>query len=183
MMMDWYNNLPGYKKREAQSQFSEELYSQILRCFSFSVDPRGAVVALYSLKHTFDFAPDSEVALIIISALTRLAQVKTVPGGGRTRSRASRTIQRNDRRLEQVGYLMEYLRDTKIAALGKEGMSLEDLTPEERRNLQLEILADSLRIFLNRLSGHYNSTEAEIRQAAEQMGVSCDVGKPVTDIS
>lgn len=175
-MIVWYSELSDLKKETVRSQFSKELYDEMLRCFSFTTDAHAAVVALHSLKQTFGFVPDSEDVQICVSLLVRLLQKTVSP---RTRRR-SRFLNKSSSNIDKVAQVMELVRDQRIAALGKEDLSLEDLTVEEQRILQVEIVTDSLKVFLARLDGQADITDAKIRKAAEEMGVpDVDLGKPI----
>ncbi|KAI5305273.1 translocation protein S66 [Ascosphaera pollenicola] len=176
-MMVWYSELSDFKKEATRSQFSKELYDEMLRCFSFTADAHAAVVALHSLKQTFGFVPDSEDVQICVSLLVRIVQMKAHP---RARRR-SRIINRTSTSIDKVAQVMELVRDQRLAALGKEDVRLEDLTAEEQRLLQVEIVTDSLKVFLNRLDGQSDITDAKIRKAAEDMGLpDIYLGKPLT---
>ncbi|KAI5284300.1 hypothetical protein KEM54_001449 [Ascosphaera aggregata] len=174
-MIDWYSELSDVKKEMTRAQFSKELYGEMLRCFSFSADAHGVVVALHHLKQTFGFVPDNEDVWILVSLLVRLIQKTLTPKA----RRRNRIIKKASHNIDKVGQIIELMKDQRIAALGKEDLDLENLTTEEQRSLQVEILTDSIRVFLNQVDGQTDITEAELRKAAEDMGVpNIDLGKP-----
>ncbi|KAI5295107.1 hypothetical protein KEM52_002346 [Ascosphaera acerosa] len=167
MMMHWYAGLSDFQKARARADFSQDLYDEVLRCFSFATDAHGVVVALYSLKHIFGFVPTEADAQIIVSLLARLVQKAQSP---HTRRR-SRFLTRGSQNISKVTQVLEVVKNQRLAALGQEDLSFDDLTPEEQQQLQVDIMTDATRIFLNRIDGQADLTEAKLRQAAQEMGV------------
>lgn len=49
-MIHWYGRLSNRAKAITQEEFSKDLYDQIIRCFCFSKDLPGTLIALYTLK-------------------------------------------------------------------------------------------------------------------------------------
>lgn len=169
-MMYWYSHISDRSRKTAQEEFSKELYDQIVRCFCFSRDLPGTIVALYALGREFGFYPDDVTARIVVLQVARIAGVPP-----NTPSRRLRRLSSTPRSKENIAYvnqLLEILSSRKAATLESQGVDVETLDPHEKQQHQLEILAMLLRIVMHRTAAEPDKIEDEIVGVAEQMGVS-----------
>lgn len=173
-MMNWFFNSTPRQQKLSKDEFSKDLYDQIFRCFSYALDTRGTIVALFSLRETFGFVPDDDTVRILMFQILRLFSHK-----GRIKPSASRTKQN----LDAVSRLFEILRERRTIELAKKGLMVRDLDPEAQKNLNVDILGDLLRVFLNRQTMNVDVTEEGIRCAAEEMGLPhIDLGDPIPEL-
>ena len=178
-MMHWYAQLSTRAKTTAQEEFSKDLYDQVIRCFCFSKDLPGTLVALYTLQTAFNIYPDDTTARLIILQVARLASVPADTPKRRL-SRLSSTP-RSKENIVQVHRLVEILSQRKAAALEQRGLSMDNMDPHERAHSQLEIMADMLRVVMGRVADDPGRVEEEIASVASAMGVSglVDLGSPL----
>lgn len=178
-MMHWYAQLSTRTKAITQEEFSKDLYDQIIRCFCFSKDLPGTLVALYTLQTTFDMYPDDTTARLIILQVARLASVPS--GTPKRRLRRLSSTPRSKENIVQVHRLVEILSQRKAAALEQRGLSMDNMDPHERARSQLEIMTDLLRVVMGRVADDPGRVEEEIASVASGMGVSglVDLGSPL----
>lgn len=178
-MMHWYAQLSTRAKTTAQEEFSKDLYDQVIRCFCFSKDLPGTLVALYTLQTAFNIYPDDTTARLIILQVARLASVPADTPKRRLRRLSS--TPRSKENIVQVHRLVEILSQRKAAALEQRGLSMDNMDPHERAHSQLEIMADMLRVVMGRVADDPGRVEEEIASVASAMGVSglVDLGSPL----
>ncbi|KAK2749787.1 hypothetical protein FQN55_003023 [Onygenales sp. PD_40] len=174
-MMTWYHNLKPFQQANVRTFFSKELYDQILRCFSFSLDAEGTIVALHSLRHAFGFIPDVVTARIIMFEVVRLLPPPPSPTQQKKSRRRRGAISLNPRskeNLQHVSTLLETLRDRKLMILGRQGFSLEDLDVEARKDHEVGLYVDLLRVVLGRLAVVPERVGDRLDRAVREMGVA-----------
>ncbi|KAJ5702898.1 hypothetical protein N7488_010446 [Penicillium malachiteum] len=178
-MMQWYSQLPPRARSTTDSEFSKELYDQIVRCFCLSKDLAGTLVALQSMNMAFGFAPDNDTARLIVIQVARLAGVPA--GTPKHRLRRLSSTPRSKENMAQVSRLLEMLGERKSMALQAQGLSLEQLDLHETQQYQLEIMGQLLRIVLSRAE-RLNPAQVEdkLYRAAAEMGFEeLDLGSPL----
>lgn len=168
-MMVWFSHLPPRARSTAQEEFSKDLYDQIIRCFALSKDLPGSLVALFSMCHLFGFFPDDATARILVLQVARLAGDPV--GTSSRRLRRLSSTPKSKENIAQVRKLVDILGYRKAAALQAHGLSVESLEPVERCQYQLEVMADMLRVVMNRSVGDSGLVEEEIGRVAESMDV------------
>ncbi|KAL1965963.1 hypothetical protein VTN77DRAFT_4903 [Rasamsonia byssochlamydoides] len=174
-MMQWYSNLTPRGKRTAQEEFSKDMYDQITRCFCLSKDLSGTLVALYAMRDMFGFFPDDHTARMLVLQVARMAGVP--PGTPKHRLRRLSTMPRSKENIEQVYKLLELLSDRKASMLEAQGLRVEQLDEEERKQYQLEIMADLLISVMERTASSPEQVKEQIATTIVDMGVSgIDVG-------
>ncbi|KAJ5577822.1 uncharacterized protein N7459_006786 [Penicillium hispanicum] len=178
-MMQWHLGLSQRTQKVVSSQFSKELYDQIVRCFCLSKDLSGTLVALHSMHTRFGFAPDDVTARLIILQVARLAGVPS--GTPKHRLRRLSSTPRSKENIGQVSQLLELLGDRKSMALKAQGLSVDQLDPHEMQQYQLEIMANLLRIVLSRTGSlDVGQVEEKLTQALTEMEVQdIDLGSPL----
>ena len=165
-MIQWYSRLSERHKATAQEEFSKELYDQIIRCFCLSKDLPGTLVALHSMKTLFHFFPDEATARLLIIQVARMAGIPE--GTSIRRLRRLKSTPGSKENIARVHRLLEVLSEEKAAILEDNGLDIEHLDPHEKKQCQLEIMSDMLRVMLSRTSRHM---EEDIANAASQMSV------------
>ncbi|EEH06586.1 pentatricopeptide repeat protein [Histoplasma capsulatum G186AR] len=183
-MMDWYFSLSPRSQANVRKLFTKDLYDQILRCFSFSLDPQGTIVALHSLRHVFGYIPDIVTARILMFEVVRLLPAPLELEDKKKARHHRRRISTNPRSkesLQHVTKLLETLRDRKVVELGKQGLLIEDLDMKSRKDHEVNLYTDLLRVVLSRLAENPRKNEDKIRKAALDMGESEELylGEPV----
>lgn len=178
-MIRWYSALPSRGRQETLSQFSKELYDQIIRCFCLSKDVAGTLVALHSMRTMFGYAPDDTTARLIILQVARLASVPAETPKRRLRRLSS--TPRSKENITQVTQLLEMLGERKSMALRTQGLSVDQLDSHEKQQYQLEIMASLLRIVLSRAEslGPVQVEQKLAAAAAEMQVEGVDLGPPL----
>ncbi|KAJ5752396.1 hypothetical protein N7520_009313 [Penicillium odoratum] len=178
-MMRWYSQLTPRARKVTNSEFSKELYDQIVRCFCLSKDIPGTLLAIYSMRATFGFAPDDVTARLIVLQVARLAGVPADTPKHRLRRLSS--TPRSKENIGQVNRLLALLGERKSMALQAQGLSVEQLDPHETQQYQLEIMAQLLRIVLSRTNRlDPVQVEKKLAQAAVEMELpEIDLGLPL----
>lgn len=178
-MIKWYSKLPSRARQETMSQFSKDLYDQIVRCFCLSKDVSGTLVALHSMRAMFGYTPDDTTARMIVLQVARLASVPTDTPKRRLRRLSS--TPRSKESITQVTRLLEMLGERKSMALRTQGLSVDQLDPHEKQQYQLEIMANLLRIVLSRAESLDPArVEEKLAIAAAEMQVgNIDLGPPL----
>ncbi|KAL4872180.1 hypothetical protein BDV12DRAFT_162440 [Aspergillus spectabilis] len=173
-MITWFNSLSTRAQTIACEEFSKDLYDQIIRCFCLSRDLPGTLVALSSLRSTFNFAPDDTTARLIILQVARHAAVPSDTPKHRLRRLSS--TPKSKENVAHIHRLVDVLSDRKTENLEAKGLSPESLDPQEMETIQLEIMTDLLRVIMGRVAGDQSldsdRIEARIDVVAGEMGVS-----------
>ncbi|PGH33634.1 hypothetical protein GX50_03544 [[Emmonsia] crescens] len=185
-MMDWYFSLTPRSQANVRQFFTKDLYDQILRCFSFSLDPQGTIVALHSLRHVFGYIPDVVTARILMFEVVRLLPPPPELADNKKARRHRRRISTNPRSkesLQHVTKLLETLRDRKVVELARQGLLIEELDMKARKDHEVSLYTDLLRVVLSRLAENPLKNEDKIRKAALEMGESDELylGEPVPE--
>ncbi|KAL1960793.1 hypothetical protein VTO42DRAFT_6623 [Malbranchea cinnamomea] len=178
-MMEWYNSLTPFHQNATRENFSRELYEQIIRCFCLSFDLHGALVALRSLKSIFGFFPDVDTIRILLFLIVRLAP--NPDGTPRSRRRRITATPRARENLEYATQLIDVLRDQKTGTLFEQGIEVEELSEEEKKQFEVDLMSDVLRVVMRRLTNDNEAVEEKIRETAVEMGVpDLDLGQPLS---
>lgn len=174
-MRQWYSKLTPRGKRTAQEEFSKDMYDQITRCFCLAKDLAGTLVALYAMRDMFGFFPDDDTARMLVLQVARIAGVP--PGTPKHRLRRLSTMPRAKENIEQVNKLLELLSERKASMLEAQGLRVDKLDEEERKQYQLEIMADLLGSVIERTTSSPEEMRDQITTATLDMGVeSVDLG-------
>lgn len=178
-MMSWYSQLSPTNQKAAREQMPKNLYDQIVRCFCLSKDVPGTLVVIHSMRSIFGFAPDDTTARMIVLQIARLAAVPADTPKRRLRRLAS--TPRSKENIGQVSRLLELLGDRKAESLRLQGLSVDQLDPEEMKQHQMGIIGSMLRIVLSRTDGlDPLQIEDKLKIAAQQMSVGeIDLGTPL----
>ncbi|OXV09325.1 hypothetical protein Egran_02915 [Elaphomyces granulatus] len=170
-MMRWFSTLTRRGQRIAQEEFSKDLYDQIIRCFCLSRDLHGTLVALFSIKDAFGYFPNDDTAQMLVLQVSRMAAVP--PGTPKRRLRRLSSTPRIKENIAHVNTLLKLISERKISTLESQGLPLEQLDPSEKEQFKLEIMADFLRVVIERITTTIPSKKAqdEIAAAAAAMGV------------
>jgi hypothetical protein len=131
------------------------------------------------MRTTFGFAPDDVTARLIVLQVARLAGVPANTPKHRLRRLSS--TPRSKENIGQVNRLLKLLGERKSMALQAQGLSIEQLDPQETQQYQLEIMAQLLRIVLSRTNGlDPVQIERKLAQAAGEMDLpDIDLGSPL----
>ena len=178
-MVQWYSQLPPHLQKTVNTEFSKELYDQIVRCFCLSKDLSGTLVVLHSMRTRFGFSPDDITARLIVLQVARLAGVPA--GTPKHRLRRLSSTPRSKENISQVNQLLELLSERKTMALKAQGVGIDQLDPHEMQQYQLEILATLLRVVLSRTdSSDSVQVEETLNRALTDMEIrDIDLGPPL----
>lgn len=178
-MIRWYSQLPSRVRQDTASQFSKDLYDQIVRCFCLSKDVAGTLVVLHSMRTMFGYAPDDTTARLIVLQVARFASVPADTPKRRLRRLSS--TPRSKENITQVTRLLEMLGQRRSMALRAQGLSVDLLDPHEKQQYQLEIMASLLRIVLSRAESLDPARVEEklVAAAAEMQVQGIDLGPPL----
>jgi pentatricopeptide repeat protein len=167
-MMQWYSKLTPRGKGDAQEEFSKDLYDQITRCFCLSKDISGTLIALYAMRDMFGIFPDDDTARMLVLQVARMAGVPPDTAGHRLRRLS--TTPRIKENIGQVHELLELLNERKASMLEGQGLRIEQLDEEERKQYQLEIMADLLVAVIERTTSSPEQVRDQITAATRDMG-------------
>ena len=174
-MMNWFSVLStkAGKRKAIQEEFSKELYQQIIRCMGLASDPEGLLVALYALRESFGFYPDSEITRTIILQVSRMkvGEQKRVPKPGRYRSGRDERKANADR-MTRVFALLVHQREVVLAKHGLGDVAQFDDYIMEQEGLFR--LVEFLKVIMRRtdVSADEDSVQSKMEKAAWDMGVS-----------
>jgi hypothetical protein len=170
-MMRWFSTLTRRGQRIAQEEFSKDLYDQIIRCFCLSRDLHGTLVALFSIKDAFGYFPNDDTAQMLVLQVSRMAAVP--PDTPKRRLRRLSSTPRIKENIAHVNTLLKLISERKISTLESQSLPLEQLDPSEKEQFKLEIMADFLRVVIERITATIPTKKAqdEIAAAAAAMGV------------
>ncbi|RAO72731.1 uncharacterized protein BHQ10_008743 [Talaromyces amestolkiae] len=185
IMIRWYSTLDARKTTITQEEFSRELYDQIILCFCLSKDLCGTLVALYVMRDLFKIYPDESTARMLILQITRIAGNVNIddrigpPGTSRrSRVRARRrlsTTPQSKENIEQVKNILATLQTKKASLLKAQGIDVEHLSEDDRKQYQIEILSELLVMVIERTvvdpAGSDRDVKAQIVAAMQEMAV------------
>ncbi|KAH8701140.1 pentatricopeptide repeat protein [Talaromyces proteolyticus] len=172
MMMHWYTSLNPRAKQQTHAEFSKELYDQITLCFCLSKDLYGTLVSLYALRDIFGYYPDSETARMLVLQITSMAGIP-----GNTPKKARRRLSstpRHKENIQNVQTLLQVLEERKASALQAQGLSIDELSEDERKQYQLEILGDLIISVIERTWTGPDHIKEQITTAMQEMGARVD---------
>ncbi|CAG7946762.1 unnamed protein product [Penicillium olsonii] len=178
-MLSWFSQLSPSIQKATREQMPKELYDQIIRCFCLSKDVPGTLVAIYSMRSVFGFAPDDTTARSIVLQVARLAAVPADTPKRRLRRLSS--TPRSKENIGQVSRLLELLGDRQAESLRLQGLTVDQLDPEELKQYQIEIMGSMLRIVLSRTDDlNPAQIEDKVDAVAKEMTVGqIDLGSPL----
>ena len=168
-MISWYSRLDRGRRANAQQGFSKDLYDQIIRCFCLSKDVEGTIVALYALRESFQFFPDSET-----SRMVTLQAASMGVGERKKKTRRSR-LSNNVQSKANISNMMQVLvlvAEQRAAFLEQKGIKIEADDDRRQKDEHLYILVQFLRAILRQQGNDELAAEKKIEEAAWEMGVS-----------
>jgi superfamily I DNA/RNA helicase len=172
LMMQWFSTLNPHAQQQAQAEFSKELYDQITLCFCLSKDLAGTLVSLYAMRDLFGYFPDDQTARMLVLQITRLA---VIPAKTKKARRRLFAAPNHKEKVQTVHSLLQVLESDKAAMLQEQGLTVDQLSDEERKQYQLEILSDLLVSVMERTVGEQGQVKEEIAVAMQEMGISLDL--------
>ena len=169
-MISWYSKSDHGLRTKAREDFSKNLYDQIIRCFCLAKDVEGTLVALYTLKESFQFYPDPET-----SRMVTLQAASMGVGEQRKKSRRLRLLG-NVQSKANIANMMKVLAlvaQQRTTFLEQKGIKIEANDDRRQKEEHLYILSQFLRAILLRRQGNDEPmAEKRIEKAAWDMGVS-----------
>lgn len=173
-MVDWLNSLPANVLRRRQSEFSAELYEQIIRCFCLSTDLPGTTLAMHHLARLFTFYPtDNALRLICGQAARLLPQEGRVRGNPRSRRYASHYKPA----MTQIAEIIDTIETRRKIALvdrGEDPQAIEDPTSSAAQQLRLAVLTEFACMFMQRTRADSGSYHNDLSIAARTMHVDLE---------
>jgi len=165
-MMSWYFSRGENEREYIRADFSEELYTQIIRCLSHTTDLPGIVVAMYALRDEFGRYPNDVDARVISAQVARMIHRTPGQGGAANRQRHRRNSMA---RANHVFQMAQKRRTEVLVECGYD--DLDHLTEEIQREERLFIAVDFARsIFQGRVPKE-GALEKSMAVAAAEMGV------------
>lgn len=172
-MNSWYVTLGAKPRKDVKQAFSKELYDQIIRCMCLAKDLEGTIVALYALRELFHFFPDHDTSRMIILQVASMGiGTPKNPGGRRTRLTGNTQTKANIARITKV---FELVTEQRSNILQRRGTELDEGAIQEE---QLYLLAEFLRVILQRVMPDEVELERNIEKSASEMGVG---GIPIVE--
>ncbi|KAL6715873.1 hypothetical protein ACLMJK_006834 [Lecanora helva] len=177
-MMNWFSSLRSEVGERAaiQEEFSKELYTLIIRCFAFTPDLQGTMVALFSMKESFNIYPDPETMQMIIKSVSRMriGDPKPVTKPVRGVNRRERVWKQRKANVGKTARILDIVIKQRQAVLAKAGMGgMEELNDYIFDEEMLWRLAEFLRVMLRKTTmSSEEIIERKIEGAAWKMGVS-----------
>jgi hypothetical protein len=177
-MMGWFSKQSHKVCKEIRQEFNRELYMQIVRCFCLAKDIQGTLVALHSMKESFDLYPDEKTARMVALQVSRLGETKlTVVRRRRQRNQVKDDSLVNVMKVSQV---LTTLAEERDEALRAAGISPDALSNEQLEQESLYRLTQLLRTVLQSLGMPAEGLEESIEHAAWEMGTGgLNMGDPI----
>lgn len=167
-MMQWYSCLRPGEPALVQEDFSKELHNQIIRCFGMETDLEGLIVALYAMKDSFGIYPDEKTARTVSLEIGRMGIGESKRPGRLRKGNPQRKA--NAARIVQAFAIMTERREKFLVEAGLN--DLQQCDADIQKEEGLFILAEFLRAILRRTTVDEDAVEANIEEAASDMGVS-----------
>ncbi|MCJ1375797.1 hypothetical protein MMC20_007034 [Loxospora ochrophaea] len=178
-MLTWISTTDDRARSAAQSDFSKDMYDQIILCLCLARDIEGTLVALYALRDVFHMYPDQNTARIVVLQVSRAGSDEMKrPRTRRSRLSGSRlsdhpNIKEN---IRQVTRLLELVAVQRTEKLHEHGIEAEHFSATRQAEEQLFLLAELLRNVIKWRKGEdaiaKSVMEKDIQETARQMGVS-----------
>ena len=164
-MMNWFIQLPEREKAKARAEFNKDIYNQIVRSFCFNQDTEGAIIALYTLKNSFNMLPDREIVRMVTIHLSRLSEEQP-------KHRRKRFVpnERNVQKLGKVTEILELIARQRTQALEDAGVDRAALTEEQQAEEALYLVTELLRVFVRRKLDDQSKLEDRLQYIAWDMG-------------
>lgn len=182
--MSWLAHLPPSRMRQAQEEFSSEIYEQIVRCFCLSADLPGTLCAMHGLHRSFGHFPDVNATRLICGQVARLLPPTATSAAGSRRGHRPQ-LDRNRALLSKVVAVIDSIEERKGAELVAQGVSpadLQSLDSKVAKQLRLAVLTEFICTAMKSSSKADDNYKNQARQVAEVMGVDInDVDLHVTD--
>lgn len=177
-MMGWFSKQSLKVCKEIRQEFNRELYMQVVRCFCLAKDIQGTLVALHSLKESFNLYPDEKTVRMVAMQVSRLGETKlTVVRRRRQRNQVKDDSVANVMKVSQV---LKTLAEERDEALRAAGISRDELNNEQVEQETLYRLTQLLRTALQSLGVPEEGLEESIEHAAWEMGTGgLNMGDPI----
>lgn len=168
VMVTWFSSMDAKRKKSAIEDFTLDLYVKIVQSFCADKDFTGCLVAMHGLAELFQQYPDHDVARVITTAVSNLAEYQVPSIRGR-RGRQQMAV--SQARLQNTGKAISALANRRNAAALEHGIDNSKLNAEARAVENLNILSEFIRVVQVRTTGNADTVEPMIAQAARDMGL------------
>ena len=177
-MLNWFSSLSDKERASVRTQFSRDIYTQIVRCMCLAKDLEGTLVALYALKTSFGMTPDEDTSRMIALQVARMGEPKL-----RATKRQRRTTvvrEQGALNIEKVTQVVQMLAEEREEALQARGIDADDLSEDQVAEESLFLLARLLRTFMESRGEGEGAVQKGLESAAWDMGCSgVEIGDPL----
>ena len=167
-MMNWLSKISEKERRTAREEFSREMYDQIIRCFCLAKDLEGTIVALYSLRTSFNTFPSLDTVRMLTLQVARFAEDQP-----KLKRRQRHRLSDNPRSKANISHAMrilEAITEEREEALEEQKILVSSLSEEAQAEEHLFRLAQFLRAILHRVRSQAPVGEGDLEKVAWEMG-------------
>jgi len=173
MMSDYLSALHEPRLNAERSQFSAELYEQIVRSFCLSWDLPGTLCAIHGLSQIFGALPNDEtVRMVCLQVARRLplepGQVMPVRRGPRRQASQQRDA------LAKVSGILDAINEQTIGEEIEAGTSRDEIDnpgSDVAKRVRMGVLTDFICMIMDRMQKEGGSVKNEVLTVARVMGV------------
>ena len=167
--ISWLQGLGKHDHSHAIEAFSNDLYSQILRCFCLSKDLAGAVAALYAIRISFRALPDENTAKLLLMRVARLGSNEFKVS---KRRRGRMTLVQSQGNITKLAQTLGNVTERRAAELRGRGVDPGGLDERQQEGEQLFMIAAFLREVLEQEVGDPGLAQEKIEEALSDLGLA-----------
>ncbi|MCJ1291400.1 hypothetical protein MMC34_002943 [Xylographa carneopallida] len=177
-MLSWFSALSPRERAAVRSEFSHDLYTQIIRCMCLAHDLEGTLVALHALRASFGLTPDEDTSRMVALQVARTGEPRI--RATKRQRRSPLVKQQGALNVEKVAQLVQLLAEEREEALQERGVGGDDLSEEQVAAESVFLLARLLRTFMEGRGKGEEAVQEAVERAAWEMGCSgIEMGDPL----
>jgi len=124
-----------------RTDFSRELYDQIILCFGLSDDQMGTAVALRAMQQLYNIYPNEDTVRSVVLQLAKAGSRNVFGFRPRRLNLNAETM----KRIRSVTMVLKNLKDQRVTALRNKGIDFDSLDADSRSEESLQLLCNLLR--------------------------------------
>ena len=174
LMTSWFHSKDARARSSLAPDFTPEVFTKIISSFCLRRDFAGCLVALHGIARMYNAYPDPELARIVLIAVANMSEAEVVTLRGR---RGRQQLPASVTRLKATSKVMAELASRRAEAAASNGIPIESLDVQARKEEALNLLSEFLRLVLVKQHGKsFDVVEKEIQETA----IACQLPDIVT---
>ena len=167
-MINWFAGLTQKEKERAKEGFDKDLYDQIMRCMCLRQDIEGTIIALFTLRDSFDFWPSRDTMRMVSIQMARMWEEP--PKKGKHRRTRFSMVDQGKKNLVKVTQIIDIITTERGKLLEEQGIDRAKMSEQEQKEEFFRLTAELLRTFAAKKISDPEDLERQLQEIAWEMG-------------